>query len=67
MQQHLDPCDTCTTSYQLSYNATKSFSLCFEPNQIKITPPSFVLGKNVALAVDKCIWVSLSVKHMIAI
>ena len=41
------------TSYELSYNATKSFSLCFKSNLIKITPPSFVLGNHVIPAVDK--------------
>ena len=29
MQNHLDICDTYAISHQLSYNATKSFSLCF--------------------------------------
>ena len=45
MQHLLDICDTYAISQQLSYNATKSFSLCFRPKQIKMDPPSFVLGK----------------------
>ena len=39
----LDICDTYAISHQLSYNATKSFSLCFRSKQIKMDPPSFVL------------------------
>ena len=54
MQHLLDICDTYAISHQLSYNATKSFSLCFRPKQIKINPPSFVLGKQLIPAVDKC-------------
>ena len=38
----------------VNYNATKSFSLCFRPIQIKMNSPSFVLGKQLIPAVDKC-------------
>ena len=38
MQHLLDICDTYTISHQLSYKATKSFSLCFRPKQIKNQP-----------------------------
>ena len=34
IQNFLDTCDAYATSHQLSYDATKSFSLCFTPNQI---------------------------------
>ena len=54
MQHLLDICDTYAISRQLSYNAIKSFSLCFKPEHIKINPPSFILGKQIILAVDKC-------------
>ena len=43
MQHLLDLCSVYATNHQLSYNATKSFSLCFKPNRIKIKPPDFVL------------------------
>ena len=39
--------------HQLTYNATKSFTLCFKPKHIKIGIPDFV-GKLVIPAVDKC-------------
>ena len=45
------------------YNATKSFSLCFKPNQIKINIPSFVLGKPVIPAVDKCKYLDILVSE----
>ena len=63
MQKLLDTCDAYATSHQLTYNATKSFSLCFKPNQIKITPPSFVLGKNVNPAVNKCKYLGIIVSE----
>ena len=54
MQHLLDICDTYAISHQLSYNATKSFSLCFRPKQIKIKPSSYILGKQIISAIDKC-------------
>ena len=50
-------------SHQLSYNATKSFSLCFRPKQIKINPPSFVLRKQLIPAVDKCKYLGIIVSE----
>ena len=40
MQHLLNLCYLCTTNHQLSYNATKSFSLRINPNRIKIKPPN---------------------------
>ena len=37
------------------------FCLCFNPNLIKITPPSFVLGKPVI--VDKCKYLGIIVSE----
>ena len=55
MQCLLDICDKYATGHQLTYNATKSFTLCFKPKHIKIGLPDFVLGKLVIPAVDKCL------------
>ena len=63
LQKVLDTCDVYATRHQLSYNATKSFSLCFKPNQIKITLPLFVLGKHVTPAVDKCKYLGIIVSE----
>ena len=47
IQKLLDSCDAYATSHQLSYNATKSFSLYFKPNlQIVITIYAKVLSKH---------------------
>ena len=54
MQHPLDICDTYAISHQLSYNATKSLSLCFRSKLIKINSSSFVLGKQIIAAVDQC-------------
>ena len=56
MQHLLDICDTYAIRHQLSYNAIKSFSLCFRPIQFKINPPSFVLEKTIIPTVVKCIY-----------
>ena len=47
----------------LTYNATKSFTLCFKPNHIKIGLPDFVLGKHVIPAVDKCKYLGIIVSE----
>ena len=50
--------------HQLTYNATKSFILCFKPKHIKIGLPDSVLGKLVIPAVDKCKYLGIIiVKH----
>ena len=61
MQHLLHICDTYAISHQLSYNATKSFSLCFKPKQIIIKSTSFVLGKEIIPAVDKCKYLDIKV------
>ena len=61
MQHLLAICDTYAIGHQLSYNATNSFSLCFRPKQVKINPPTFVLGKQTFLAVDKCKYLGIIV------
>ena len=63
MQHLLDICDTYGVSHQLSYNATKSFSLCFRPKQIEINPPSFALRKQLIPAVDKCKYLGIIVSE----
>ena len=63
MQHLLDICDTYAISHQLSYNATKSFSLCFRPKQFKMNPPCFVLGKQLIPAVDKCTYLGIIVSE----
>ena len=64
--QHLsDFCTLYATNHQLSYNATKSFSLCFKPDRIKIKPPNFAFEEKVIPSVDQCKYfgIILSVKN----
>ena len=65
MQHLLDLCSVYDTNHQLSYNATKPFSLCFNPNRIKIKPPDFALGEKVIPSVDQCkyLGIIISVKN----
>ena len=67
MQHLLDLCNVYATDHQLSYNATKSFSLCFKPNRIKIKRPNYALGEKVipSVTVDqyKYLGVIISVKN----
>ena len=65
MPSLLDLCSVYATNHQLSCNATKSFSLCFKPNRIKIKPPDFALGEKVIPSVDlcKCLGIIISVKN----
>ena len=63
MQYLLDICDKYATGHQLTYNATKSFTLCFKPKHIKIGIPDFVLGKLVIPAVDKCKYLGIIISE----
>ena len=65
MQQFWNLFSLCATNHQLSYNATKSFSLCSKPNRIKLKPPNFALGVKVIPSVDqsKCLGIIISVKN----
>ena len=63
MQGLLDICDKYATGHQLTYNATKSFTLCFKPKHIKIGLPDFVLGKHVVPAVDRCKYLGIIVSE----
>ena len=51
------------SGHQLTYNATKSFTLCFKQKHIKIDLPDFVLGKLVIPAVDKCKHLGINVSE----
>ena len=63
MQCLLDICDKYSTGHQLTYNATKSFTLCFKLKHIKIGLLDFVLGKHVIPAVDKCKYLGIIVSE----
>ena len=45
MQKLLDMCSTYATEHLLTYNGSKSYSLCFKPKHIKLYAPCFYLNK----------------------
>ena len=47
----------------VTYNATKSFTLCFKLKDIKIGLSDFVLGKLVIPAVDKCKYLGIIISE----
>ena len=63
MSCFLDIYDKYPTGHQLTYNATKSFILCFKPKHINIGLSDFVLGKLVIPAVDKCKYLGIIVSE----
>ena len=63
MQCLLDICDKYATGHQLTYNASKSFTLCFKPKHQKFGLPDFVLRKFVIPVVDKCNYLGIIVSE----
>ena len=43
MQKVLDMCSTYATEHLLTYNGSKSYSLCFQPKHIKLYAPCFFI------------------------
>ena len=54
MQQLLHICNTYAAEHQLLYNGSKSFSLCFKRKELKVSSPSFFLGKSKIPMVEQC-------------
>ena len=54
MQQLLHICNTYAAEHQLLYNGSKSFFLCFKRNELKVSSPSFLLGKSKIPIVEQC-------------
>ena len=54
MQQLLHICNTYAAEHQLLYNVSKSFSLCFKKKELKVSSPSFFLGKSKIPIVEQC-------------
>ena len=65
MQKLLDMCSTYATEHLLTYNGSKSYSLCFKPKQIKLYAPCFYLNKLEIPKVDQCkyLGIMISIKN----
>ena len=46
MQQLLHTCNAYAAEHQLLHNGSKSFSFCFKRKELKVSSPSFFLGKS---------------------
>ena len=64
MQKLLDMCSTYATEH-LTYNGSKSYSLCFKPKHIKLYAPCFYLNKLEIPKVDQCkyLGIMISIKN----
>ena len=65
MQQLLHICNTYAAEHQLVYNGSKSFSLCFKRKELKVSSPSFFLGKSKIPMVEQCRYLgtTISIKN----
>ena len=65
MQQLLHICNTYAAEHQLLYNRSKSFSLCFKRKELKVSSPSFFLGKSKIPMVEQCRYLgtTISIKN----
>ena len=54
MQQLLHICNEYAAEHQLIYNGSKSFSLCFKRNGLKISSPTFILDQSKIPLVEQC-------------
>ena len=66
MQKLLDMCSTYATEHLLTYNGSKSYSLCFKPKHIKLYEPRFYLNKLEIPKVDQCkyLGIMISIKKL---
>ena len=67
MQKLLDMCSTYATEHLLTYNGSKSYSLCFKPKNIKLYAPCFYLNKLEIPKVDQCKYLGIMISiNMVA-
>ena len=65
MQQLLHICNKYAAEHQLLYNGSKSFSLRFKRKELKVSSPSFFLGKSKIPMVEQCRYLgtTISIKN----
>ena len=59
MQKLLDKCSSYAIENLLTYNGSKSFSLCFKPKHIKFHTPCFYLNRLEIPRVDQCKYLAI--------
>ena len=65
MQKLLNVCSKYATKHSLSYNASKSYSLCFKATTIKFKGPTLHIGQiNIPNVIDcRYLGITISVKN----
>ena len=65
MQKLLDMCSSYAIEHLLTYNGSKSFSLCIKPKHIKFHAPCFYLNRLEIPRVDQCkyLGIMISIKN----
>ena len=61
MQHLLNICNEYATTRKLLYNGSKSFSLCFKKNTLKVSAPSFYLDQMKILTVKQCRYLGITI------
>ena len=61
MQKLLDMCSIYAIEHLLTYNESKSFSLCFKPKHIKFHAPCFNLNRLEIPRVDQCKYLGIMI------
>ena len=61
MQHLLNICNEYATTKKLVYNGSKSFSLCFKKNTLKVSAPSFYLDQMKISTVKQCRYLGITI------
>ena len=61
MQHLLNICNEYATTQKLLYNGSKSFSLCFKKNTLKVSAPSFYLDQMKIPTVKQCRYLGITI------
>ena len=61
MQHLLNICNEYATTQKLLYNRSKSFSLCFKKNTLKVSAPSFYLDQITIPTVKQCRYLGITI------
>ena len=61
MQHLLNNCNEYATTHKLLYNGSKSFSLCFKKNTLKVSFPLFYLDQIKVPTVEQCRYLGITI------
>ena len=61
MQHLLNICNEYATTHKILYNGSKSFSLCFKKNTLKVSAPSFYLDQMKIPIVKQCRYLGITI------